>query len=48
MISTFAGSGEAPRIDFDDPDFILAIDAIHGRAGVATTGLAICWSGANP
>ena len=34
LMSALAGAGGPARIEFDDPDLILAIDAIHGRAGV--------------
>jgi len=34
LLAELARSGAAGRIDFADPDFVLAIDAVDGRAGV--------------
>ena len=34
LLAAIDKSGSKGRIDFDDPDFVLAIDAIDGRAGV--------------
>jgi|GEM_PF-159343 predicted phosphoribosyltransferase/tRNA(Ser,Leu) C12 N-acetylase TAN1 len=34
LLATLAKAGGRARIDFEDPDLILAIDAVDGRAGV--------------
>jgi len=34
LLAALAQAGASARIDFDDPDLILTIDAIHGRAGL--------------
>lgn len=34
LLDALAMSGASARIDFDDPDLVLAIDAIDGRAGM--------------
>lgn len=34
LLAMLAEAGTPGRIDFDDPDFVLAIDAIDGRAGL--------------
>ena len=34
LLAAVAKSGASASIDFDDPDFVLTIDAVQGRAGV--------------
>lgn len=34
LLDAVKAAGGTARIEFDDPDLILAIDAIHGRAGL--------------